>query len=154
MIGYDPDRHFARIGGGTQVFLYYGGSASHHDWWAFGKSDLDTPEAEPGYRVRHGMGLATIRVEGFVSLDAGLREGAVCTKPFFSAGARLIVNGRCDPGGYIAAAIMDTFEEPWEGFGREECIPFIGDSVNQAFAWRGKGRRSTQFPATSGSVSI
>ena len=119
---------------------------SHHDWWAFGRSDLDTPEAEPGYRVRHGMGLATIRAEGFVSLDAGLREGAVCTKLFFSTGARLIVNGRCGPGGYIAAAVMDIFEEPWEGFGREQCIPFVGDSVNHAFAWRGKGEEINAIP--------
>ncbi len=103
-------------------------------------------------RPSRGIGFATvwdllwIRAEGFVSLDAGLRESAVCTKPFFSTGARLIVNGRCGPGGYIAAAVMDIFEEPWEGFGREQCIPFVGDSVNHAFAWRGKGGEINAIP--------
>ncbi len=70
---------------GDELYIYYSGSASHHDWWAFGKQELDTPEAEPDYRARHGLGLATIRADGFVSLDAGIREGAICTKPFFSA---------------------------------------------------------------------
>ena len=71
---------------GDKLYIYYGGAASHHDWWAFSGGELDTPETEPGYKVKHGLGLATIRKDGFVSLDAGLREGAVCTKPFLPRG--------------------------------------------------------------------
>ena len=120
-----------------RLHIYYGGSASHHDWWAFSSGQgLETEEAEPGYRVRHGLGLATIRADGFVSLAAGLREGRICTKPFFSTGANLVINGRCEPGGYIAAEILDIFEEPWKGFEREDCVPFTGDDVDHVFAWK------------------
>ena len=32
---------------------------------------------------------------------------------------------------------MDIFEEPWEGFEGEDCVPFSGDDVNHVFAWKG-----------------
>ena len=121
---------------GDQLYIYYGGSPSHHDWWIVGKAQgLDTPEGEPGYNVNHGMGLATLRADGFVSLDAGLREGVINTKPFFSTGAKLIVNAKCGPTGYVKAEIQDTSETSWEGFTVDDCDTFTGDDVNHVFSW-------------------
>ena len=123
---------------GDELYIYYGGSPSHHDWWIVGEAQgLDTHEGAQGYPVNHGMGLATIRADGFVSLDAGLREGVVNTKPFFSAGARLIVNARCGRNGYVKAEIQDTAENSWPGFGADECDVFTGDDVNHVFSWKG-----------------
>ena len=123
---------------GDQLYIYYGGSPSHHDWWIVGKAQgLETPEGEPGYQVNHGLGLATLRADGFVSLDAGLREGIVNTKPFFSPGAKLIVNAKCGPNGYVKADIQDTDESPWPGFTAEDCDVFTGDNVDHVFSWHG-----------------
>ncbi len=58
-------------------------------------------------------------------------------RAFFSRGAKLHINGRCDKNGYILAEIRDIFDEPWEGFGREDCVAFEGDAVDHAFEWRG-----------------
>ena len=129
---------------GDEVYIYYGGSASHHDWIFMGKNQgLDTPEGEEGYIARHGMGLARIRADGFVSLDAGLREGAICTKPFFSRGAKLIVNAKCGTNGYIKAEIQDTFEVSWDGFTKDECDTFTGDEINHIFTWKGNSDVNT-----------
>ena len=66
----------------------YGGANFHHDWAFVGKAQgLDTPEADlPPSELNEGLGLAMLRADGFVSLDAGLREGIISTKPFFSTG--------------------------------------------------------------------
>jgi len=123
---------------GDELYIYYGGSPSHHDWWIVGKSQgLDTLEGEPGYNVNHGLGLATIRVDGFVSLDAGKRVGIVNTKPIFSVGTKIIVNAKCSPGGYVKAEIQDTDENPWPGFSMEDSDVFTGDSVNHVLSWKG-----------------
>ena len=128
---------------GDQLYIYYGGSPSHHDWWFVGKGQgLDTPEAKPGYNVNHGMGLATLRADGFVSLDAGLREGVVNTKPFFSPGEKLMVNARCGPDGYVKAEIQDASETSWEGF--------TGDDVSHVFSWNG----NTQVNMVPGYVRV
>ena len=47
------------------------------------------------------------RADGFVSLDAGLREGIIDTKPFFARGAKLIINARCGKKGYVDVEIAD-----------------------------------------------
>ena len=54
-----------------------------------------------------GLGLAMFRADGFVSLDAGLREGIIDTKPFFARGAKLIINARCGKKGYVDVEIAD-----------------------------------------------
>ena len=88
---------------GDRHFIYYGGADLHHDWALVGKAQgLDTPEADlPMSEWDEGLGLATLRRDGFVSLDAGLREGIICTKPFFSTGESLIINARCGEKGYV-----------------------------------------------------
>ena len=136
---------------GDQLYIYYGGSPSHHDWWFVGKGQgLDTPEAKPGYNVNHGMGLATLRADGFVSLDAGLREGVVNTKPFFSPGEKLMVNARCGPDGYVKAEIQDASETSWEGFTVDDCDMFTGDDVSHVFSWNG----NTQVNMVPGYVRV
>ena len=136
---------------GDQLYIYYGGSPSHHDWWFVGKGQgLDAPEAKPGYNVNHGMGLATLRADGFVSLDAGLREGVVNTKPFFSPGEKLMVNARCGPDGYVKAEIQDASETSWEGFTVDDCDMFTGDDVSHVFSWNG----NTQVNMVPGYVRV
>jgi hypothetical protein len=126
---------------GDELYIFYGGSPSHHDWWIVGDAQgLDTPEGKPGYNVNHGMGLATLRVDGFVSLDAGLREGIINTKPFFSTGAKLIVNAKCGPNGYVKAEIQDTAENSWPGFATDDCDMFTGDDVNHVVSWNGNSQ--------------
>lgn len=125
---------------GDQHFIYYGGADYHHDWALVGKAQgLATPEADYALsQLNDGLGLAVLRAGGFVSLDAGLREGIVCTRSFFSTGERLFINARCGENGYIETEVLDAFEQPWAGFTRAECDRFAGDAVDHAVTWQGR----------------
>jgi hypothetical protein len=123
---------------GDEVWIYYGGARVHHDWWLFGKEEgLDVPEAhDPSYAQNgHHLCLATLRLDGWVSLDATVREGYVETKPVFSTGAHLFINGCCARGGYIQVEVMDNWNNVWKGYGRQDCEIFRGDDVHHRVRW-------------------
>jgi hypothetical protein len=126
---------------GDELWFYYGGKKVHHDWWLFGQQEnLDVPEVRDRTLSRDGhyLCLATLRLDGYVSLDATVREGWIETKPVFSTGAYLFINGRCDPNGYVKVEVMDTWNNTWEEYSREKCEAFTGDSVHHKVRWSGR----------------
>ncbi len=126
---------------GDEIWMYYGGSSVHHDWWIFGQEDgLPVPEAHNLEIPAHGhhLCLATLRLDGWVSLRASLREGFVETKPVFSAGERLHLNGSCGPDGSIAVEVMDNWNNVWPGFARADCDTFTGNGVDHVVSWGGR----------------
>ena len=125
---------------GDKSYIFYGGADFHHDWAFVGKAQgLDTPEADrPPDALNEGLGLAVLRADGFVSLDAGLREGIISTKPFFSTGEKLIINARCHGNGYIDVEVTDAMDEPWAGYTRTESDRFSGDAVEHVVTWQGR----------------
>ena len=128
---------------GDELWIYYGGTSVHHDWWIYGKEQgLDVPEAlDPDLAHEgHHLCLATLRLDGYVSLDATVREGWVETKPMFSTASNLYINGKCHPGGYIDVEIMDGWNNVWSGFSRDDCQTFDGDSVHHQVNWSGGGK--------------
>ena len=127
---------------GDQHFVFYAGADFHHDWPHVGKlQGLDTPEADYTFdQINEGLGLAMFRADGFVSLDAGLREGIVNTKPFFARGEKLIINARCEKNGYIEVEMADIMDEAWEGFTHTDCDRFTGDDTAHVVSWQGQSR--------------
>lgn len=126
---------------GDELWFYYGGMQVHHDWWIFGQNEgLDVPEAhDPALSGNgHHLCLATLRLDGYVSLDATLREGHVETKPVYSREPHLFINGRCGPDGYIRAEVLDRMDNVWEGFSRNDCDPFRGDNIHHRVTWGGR----------------
>ena len=83
--------------------------------------------------------LATLRRDGFVSLDAGDAGGSVVTEPFQWEGERLYLNAAADEGA-ITVEILDAGNRPLPGYGHEDTIALAEDNVRQAAAWRGGGR--------------
>lgn len=130
---------------GDQHYIFYGGADFHHDFHSVGRAQgLDTPETELEIdQLNESLGLATLRRDGFVSLDAGLREGIICTRPQFSTGEKLIINGRCEKGGYIEAEVVDAMENEWKGYTRTDCDRFTGDDVNHTVSWKGNSAVNT-----------
>ena len=123
---------------GDEHWIYYAGASCHHDYWGPGCDVPGVPEASQWPNARTHLGLARIRVDGWVALEAVLREGYVETKPVYSEGSKLIINGRCKEDGYIAVEVMDNWNNPWPGFTREECDLFTGDAVSHAVSWKGR----------------
>ena len=80
-----------------RILIYYAGSAAPHGL---------------GGKLNIGMdiGLATLRRDGWVSLDAGDEEGVLVTKPFLCPGGNLYVNVDARGGSFSALLLGDGLE--------------------------------------------
>ncbi len=134
-----------------EILIYYGGSNLHHDWWEEGVLEgLDVPEAQPDFTGGEtALGVATLRPEGFVSVDATVREGILSTKAFIGGGDRLLINARCAPGGSVDVELAGIDDQPVRGFERAHCDTFRGDAVSCPVSWSG-ARRLPQAVASHG----
>ena len=123
-----------------EIRIYYGGANVHHDWWTHGEIEgLDVPEAKAGFAGGEtALGLATLRPEGFVSIDSTVRDGVMITRPFVSQGNRLVVNAISGPSGYLEAELTDADDDVVPGFGRDACDTFKGDSTAHVLSWSGR----------------
>jgi hypothetical protein len=81
------------------------------------------------------IGLGTLRVDGFVSVDAGDKPGTLLTRPLELEPGRIFVNADAD-GGSIAAEIVDQTGKPLPPFTFGNCQPADADSVRQSLAWK------------------
>jgi len=107
--------------------------------------------------------LATLRVDGFASVNAGDRPGTLVTRPLTFNGTKLFVNAEVGEGGYVKAALreahptMKTFvprdqRAPWgemiDPYTPANCKPVTGNVFAGRITWR--GRDSLQrIPKTS-----
>ena len=123
-----------------ETFVFHGGAKNHHDWWIMGlKEGLSIPEAQDLDEVSYGLGLAKMRKDGYISLDAGpVREGVVVTQALRTDGRQLVINAACGEGGYLQVEVTDADEEIIEGCSRENCDTFTGDSTAHTVTWKGK----------------
>lgn len=111
-----------------QLLLYYLGANMGH-------CTRVLPTTKPYHSV--GVGLATLRLDGFASLQAGKKPGEFTTKPMRIAGDRLEINGRCQEGGSIRVELLDAEGKPRPGFSIDDCDPFEGDSIRHTVTWNG-----------------
>lgn len=90
------------------------------------------------------MGLATLRVDGFVSMDAGEDAGMLITRPLLLKGKRLYLNAEVSAGGRITVEILDgrTFDTttdeadvPVFPFTKDNAAAILTDSVNHPVTW-------------------
>lgn len=79
--------------------------------------------------------LAKLRVDGFVSVDAGRETGSIVTKSFRCEGGPLTINAAAR-GGSVGVAVLDESGTQFQGFSRQECALFDGDSVRHRVTWR------------------
>lgn len=79
-------------------------------------------------------GLATMRRDGFVSLDAA-GEGSVTTRPLAFKGKHLFVNAAADKGELLVEAVDETGVVLPE-FAKEKCIPVHSDGTRLEVRWK------------------
>lgn len=84
---------------------------------------------------RSSTGLATLRRDGFVSMDAGTQEGTLTTRLVTFKGRRLFVNADVESG-ELRVEILDRNGRPIPGFTRAECLPLRSDSTLLAVHWK------------------
>ena len=124
---------------GDELWFYHGGTNYHHDWWIFGVLDgIDHPEVQDPLGGSWGLGLATLRKEGFAGLYASKhREGIVVTRPLMTLGTKLEINAKCNPGGSVRVEIADNSDEVVGSCSVDRSDAFTGDSVSHTVTWGG-----------------
>ena len=81
-------------------------------------------------------GLATMRRDGFASMDAGDVQGSLTTKLLKFSGANLFVNFESQRGG-LQVEVMDEQGKVIDEFSRDKCLPLVVDSTKVMVRWRG-----------------
>jgi len=117
-----------------EIWFYYTG-INAKNWWTWA-GDPPKRLANPPEPSK-GIGLATLRLDGFVSVTAGAAEGTLTTKPLVFLGDTLVVNANAK-GGSLTVAALDTQGKVIQGFGNADCLPLTTDSVRHVLKWRKK----------------
>jgi hypothetical protein len=82
-------------------------------------------------------GLATMRRDGFASLNASTTEGSMTTRRVNFDGRFLFVNAELASGGRLCAEVLDENNQPLAPFTKANCQPFTGNSTKQMLGWTG-----------------
>jgi hypothetical protein len=93
--GFHSPASGAPIRVGDELWFYYSGRAYRHP--------VDGQGREPN---KGAIGLAKLRLDGFVSMDAGTEEGSLTTKPLRFSDAGLYVNANAR-GGELRVDVLD-----------------------------------------------
>lgn len=87
----------------------------------------------PTVRVRR----ATLRVDGFVSVNAPYAGGEFSTRPLRFEGGELAINYSTSAAGSIRAEIQDVEGSPIQGYGLADSEEMYGDEIEHVISWRG-----------------
>jgi len=83
------------------------------------------------------LGLAKLRLDGFVSLHAGASEGMVLTRQI-RIGDRTLVRVNADAGhGMVSTELLNDKFEPIPGFTRADAQVIEEDLTSKEVSWRG-----------------
>jgi len=108
-------------------WIYYGGANERH-----GTESVFAPQRDSA------MGLATLRLDGFVCLAAGNQHGSVVTKPFLLEGKRLELNVDAKAG-EVQLDVLAADGKPATGFSGESSPVFKSVyELNLQARWSGR----------------
>jgi hypothetical protein len=111
---------------GDKLYFYYSG-------WS-GKS----PKLGNKTYAGGATGLAILRRDGFVSMDAGEHEETLTTRPVTFKGKYLFVNVNA-PQGELRAEALDESGKPIAPFTLANCSLVQADTTRQQVMWKGAG---------------
>src|SRR5262249_13424204 len=107
---------------GDKLYFYHSGRAG-------------TPGKGQVRDTSGSTGLATLRRDGFASLDAGAAGGPLTTRPRRFSGKHLFVNAD-GAGGELTAEVLDERGRVLAGFSRADCVPVRADKTRQQVTWK------------------
>ena len=125
---------------GDELWFYYTGFDGGHA----AAEEAERPEAvrrqlpKPQSKVPTlgpSLHLATLRRDGFVSLDAIYPAGSAVTKLLTFTGRHLELNADAE-NGWIRVEIVDAHGEPIAGFAKDDCVPFDTDDIRGTVRWK------------------
>ncbi len=94
-------------------------------------------EAHEQMEVTERLRRHTLRIDGFVSVNARLSGGELLTHPLVFEGGQLALNFASSIAGDIRVEIQDANGRSLEGFGIDDCDEVYGDELERAVSWNG-----------------
>ncbi|MGI5819054.1 MAG: hypothetical protein ACOX9R_13275 [Armatimonadota bacterium] len=113
---------------GKELWLYYKGTSRRHAGYDPGSSGI--------YR-------ASLRRDGFISVDAGYHGGEFVTPPFTFDGHRLEVNCDGSAAGWLKVEVQTPEGQPIPGFSFDEANAVLGNDLSKPVTWRTHGDLSS-----------
>ena len=90
----------------------------------------------------YGGAQYTLRLDGFISINAGFAEGEFITKPLKFSGSHLELNYSTAGAGQIRAELQDASGRPIPGYTLKNCDPITGDAISGTVTWKGNANLS------------
>ena len=124
----DADRAYHRAAGGgclvsgDRLLFYYCGFSGV------------TPDGRRDMYAGGTTHVASLRRDGFASMDAGASGGTLTTRPVEFSGKHLFVNADV-PRGSLRVEVLDATNTPVEPFTRKKCNPIATDSTLEQVTW-------------------
>ena len=118
---------------GDRLYIYWRGTSRRHNKV---QGEFEPRIDEDQEMGTMSIGLGTLRLDGFASIDASYNRGTITTVPYEVGGPVLHVNVKADYG-ELSAELLDESYAPIPGFGREDCVPVVADSVDSPLRWKG-----------------
>jgi hypothetical protein len=87
----------------------------------------------PGCRLRRG----TLRLDGFVSVQAGYGGGQLVTKPFVFSGSQLELNCATSAAGSLRVELRDQTNKPIRGYELKNAPEYYGNELAHIVTWKG-----------------
>jgi len=78
----------------------------------------------------------TLRIDGFVSVNAPMSGGELVTKPLKFEGSALVLNLATSAAGSIRVEIQDAKGKPLPGFSLADCPEVFGDAIERTVSWK------------------
>ena len=94
-------------------------------------------EAHEQMEITERLRRYTLRIDGFVSVNARLSGGELLTHPLVFDGSRLVLNFSSSIAGDIRVELQDANGHTIEGFGMDDCDDVFGDDLERTVSWNG-----------------
>ncbi|MFA7005213.1 MAG: glycosyl hydrolase family 32, partial [Verrucomicrobiia bacterium] len=105
-------------------------------WFPYMAFSGIAPSGKRGMYSGGSIGMATLRRDGFASMDAGKKPATLTTRPIKFSGEHLFVNLDA-PQGELRVEVLTLENKNYGPFTAEKCVPIRGDSTRQRVTWRG-----------------
>ena len=81
----------------------------------------------------------TLRIDGFVSVQAKLAGGQFVTRPLVFEGGELVINFSSSAGSTIRVEVQSALGYALPGFAMEQCHDIFGDDLERVVSWDSEG---------------
>ena len=120
---------------GDEIRLYYAGANYTHGTSDYG-GQLGEYMKNPKLKATSSIGLATWKLDRFVSVDGPAEGGVLTTVPVKFSGKRMEINADTKQGGSVVVELCDAAGKPLPGYTASDS--FHGDDLRHVVAFQGK----------------